>query len=328
MKFARLLLIVFLFSALTYGQSSGKYFNWNGYGQFRIYKINGGSEGFMLRRLKLWVQGNVPSMERFRYKVMGFFSYNKGGYFRLLDAYGDFLFTNGYLRFGWQITEFSLQREQPDWKIPVMDRAAVINGMIPAAQSSARDVGLQIRWSPVKNIWQVAGGVFNGGGANLNTPSSANFLYTMRSTVKINIAEDYSWHFGGSVMYRKAEQADFNLIFGKDNLFSGDDFRYGFESLLKLNKVKIQAEYIGADFNGQKAYGYYAYINYNFSEKDQAVVSAERFADLNDETNDDLWMTAGYNRLFAGHKVKLMASGRTQFNGNYKLSAQLQLFFN
>ncbi|NOX19308.1 MAG: hypothetical protein GXO87_13635, partial [Chlorobi bacterium] len=157
MKFTETILLLFLSAIILFAQNNKTTFEWNGYGQFRLYKINNDYQGFTVRRVKLWVKGSVPNASAFGYKVMGIFKYNKTGYFGLLDAYGDFKFSNGYLRFGQQIPEFSLQREQPDWKIPVMERAEVINRMIPAAQSSARDIGLQVHWSPVKYIWQIAG---------------------------------------------------------------------------------------------------------------------------------------------------------------------------
>jgi hypothetical protein len=328
MKLLKILTLILCVSSIIFAQTETNNFEWNGYAQFRLYKISDNYQGFMIRRAKLWVKGNVPNESSFRYKVMGIFKYNKTGYFGLLDVYGEFLFSNGHLRFGQQIPEFSLQREQPDWKIPVVERAAVINRLIPAAQTSARDIGLQASWEPINSVLRIAGGVFNGEGSNIKTHGSANFLYTLRSTVRINIVQNYSLSLGSSIMFRKADNADFSLIFGKENLFTGNDFRYGFETLLKLNHVEVQAEYIGADFSGQKAFGYYVYVNLNFSEKDQAVVSAEKLVDLNNETNDDLWIIAGYNHLFFGHKVKLMASGGTQFKDNYTLTAQLQLFFN
>lgn len=328
MKFVKILSIILLSAFSIYGHSSKKNFEWNGYAQFRLYKIDDITEGFMIRRVKLWIKGQVPYSENFRYKVMGIFSYNHAGYFGLLDAYGDYTFGNGYLRFGQQIPEFSLQREQPDWKIPVMERASIVNRMIPAAQSFARDLGIQVHWQPVKRIWQIAAGIFNGDGANLKVHNSANFLYSLRSTVKINFVQNYSWYLGGSVMYRNADQSDFSLIFGKDNFYTGSDFRFGIETLLILNKIEIQAEYIKANFDGQIAYGYYAYANYNFSKKDQLVLATEQLVDLNENTNDDPWLKAGYNHLFAGHNIKLMISGGTQFNNNYTLTTQLQLFFN
>jgi phosphate-selective porin len=322
--------ILLLISTLNLAQNADHKIEWNGYGQFRIYKLNNLSEGFMIRRTKLWVKGSVPKIDIMYYKVMGIFTYNRSGFFGLLDAYGEYRLGDGYLRFGQQIPEFSLQREQPDWKIPRVERASVINRLIPAAQSFARDIGVQIHLQPVKNVWQIAAGVFNGDGANLKKHDSANFLYSARSTAKINFAKNYSLHIGGSVSYRYALDQDFFLIFGRDNLFTGDDFRYGIESLLKLDKLELQAEYLEAHLGNKKAYGYYAYLNYNFSKKDQAIISFEQLSDLNENTDDSPWLIAGYNHLFASHKIKLMVSGGKQFNdnNNFSLTTQLQIFFN
>jgi len=321
-------LMILLFSSTVMFSQENQNFEWNGYGQFRLYKINDISEGFMIRRSKLWIKGVVPSSNSFSYKVTGIFTYSHSGYFGLLDAYGNYNFSNGYLRFGQQIPEFSLQREQPDWKIPVTERASVINRMIPAAQSFARDLGLQVHLNLMNNIWQIAGGVFNGDGANLKSHSSSNFLYSIRSSLKISLAKNYTWHIGASAMYRYADRYDFSLIFGKNSLYSGNDFRYGIETLLRLNRFEIQAEYISANFDGQIAYGYYLYANYNFTNTDQFVLSTEQLVDLNENTNDDPWLKMGYNHLFAKHDLKLMVSGGTQFNDNYSLTTQIQLFFN
>ncbi len=321
------ILTLLIFSSIAFPKDDEN-IEWNGYGQFRAYKIGNNHEGFMVRRAKLWVKGTVPTSKILTYKVMGIFKYNHSGYFGLLDAYGSYNLGKSYIRFGQQIPEFSLQREQPDWKIPVTERASVINRMIPAAQSFARDLGMQVHLSLYSNSWQIAGGVFNGTGANLKTHSSANFLYSVRSSIKINLAKNYTWNIGASAMYRYADQCNFSLIFGSNNLYTGDDFRFGIETLLKLNKLEIQAEYIEADFNGQKAYGYYSYANYNFTNKDQFIFSTEQLVDLNKKTNDDPWFKLGYNHLFANHDVKLMVSGGTQFNSNYSLTTQIQLFFN
>ena len=328
MKLLKSILFILIISSQIFAQSDAENYEWNGYGQFRAYKLGDNSEGFMIRRAKLWVKGSVPSVSSFSYKVMGIFTYNHSGYFGLLDAYGNYNFSNGYLRFGQQIPEFSLQREQPDWKIPVTERASVINRMIPAAQSFARDLGIQVHLNLLNNSWQIAGGVFNGDGANLKSHNSANFLYSVRSSFNINFKKNYSLHFGASAMYRDAKDYDFSLIFGKSNLYTGGDFRFGIETLLILNKLEIQAEYIEADFNGQKAFGYYSFANYNLTNKDQFVVSTEQLVDLNEKTIDDPWLKLGYNHLFANHDVKLMVSGGTQFNDNYSLTTQLQLFFN
>jgi len=328
MKLNKILILFVLLTSLTFAQINSKTSNWNGYAQFRLYKNNNSLQGFKIRRAKLWVKGNIPNTSSFSYKVMGIFKYGKTGYFGLLDVFGSYKFGLGYLRFGQQIPEFSLQRMQPDWKIPVVERATVINRMIPAAQSFARDLGLQVHLNLLNKNWQVAAGVFNGDGANLKSHSSSNFLYTLRTSLKIDFSQNYFLHLGSSVMYRNAVNSDFSLIFGNNNSYSGDDFRFGFEALLNLNKIEIQAEYIGANFNGEKAHGYYVYANYNFTKKNQFVLSTQQLVDLNEKTIDDPWLNVGYNHLFAGHDVKLMVSGGTQFNNNYSLTTQLQIFFN
>jgi len=67
-------------------QNAEKSSKWHGYSQFRIYRQDTTSEGFMIRRLKFWVKGHTPFAKKISYKVMGIFTYNKSGLFGLLDA--------------------------------------------------------------------------------------------------------------------------------------------------------------------------------------------------------------------------------------------------
>ena len=326
MTWPRIITALLFVSQLVFAKSSTPSVDWNGYGQFRAYQ-NSDAFGFRVRRAKLWVTGHTRQ-RNIRYKVMGLFGYNRFGDFGLLDAYADYVFQNGAIRFGQQIPEFSLQREQPDWQIPLVERAAVIDRMIPSAQSRARDIGVQMVWQPAGHFWHVAAGLFNGNGANLKSHNATDFLATLRTTVTLRFAQHYSWHIGGSMMVRRVDAADFSLIFGDNQPFTGTDFRYGLETLLVLNKLELQGEYLHADFDGREASGYYLYANFNLSSQDQLVLSTEQVSDLNPKTDDDAWLIAGYNHLFDGHNLKLMLSGGTQFNDNYSITTQLQLFFN
>ena len=328
MKYYKILILLLISVNILFAQNKNKKFDWNGYGQFRFYKQNNNAQGFMVRRAKLWVKGNVPNTTNFTYKVMGIFKYSKTGYFGLLDVFGSYNFKYGYLRFGQQIPEFSLQRSQPDWKIPVLERAAIINKLIPSAQSSARDIGLQTHLNFFNKNLQIALGIFNGNGANLKKHSSSNFLYNIRSTYKLNLGNNYYWQIGTSAMYRKTYQSDFSFIFGNNKLYTGNDFRFGFESLLVLDKLEIQTELIKAVFDNLTSYGYYAMATYNFTNKDQVVLFTEQFIDLMKNTNNTPWLNAGYNRLLQNHKLKLMITAGTQFNKNYFFTTQIQIFFN
>ena len=328
MKFLITLALSILLFQSGLAQTGKSNFQWNGYGQFRLYKNGSGSQGVMVRRIKLWVKGEAPGYSNLKFKVQGNFEYKDAEQFRLLDAYGDFTFKNGYLRFGQQTPEFSLQRLQSDWKIPLLERASVINSLIPAAQTSARDVGLQLHLLPFTKIWEISFGVYDGKGAKIAVAEKPDFLYTFRSSVNLSFTENYSLHLGISGMYREAHSADFSKIFGQGKPFTGRDLRFGVESLLKLAKIEIQAEYLEARLNDKKAYGFYTYVNYNFSGKNQIVVNVQKYADINPKTKDDIWLIAGYNHLYLKNKVKLMLSGGTQFDNDYSIAAQLQIFFN
>ncbi len=320
--------LVLLSAPLAKAKPGNNHFNWNGYTQIRFYKKNNDSQGFIIRRAKLWVKGNVGSLNELSYKVMGIFKYNKTGYFGLLDVYATYNFGFGYVRLGQQIPEFSLQRLQPDWKIPVIERAESVNKLIPAAQTSARDIGIQTHLAFSNKRINVAAGVFNGNGANLKNHNSADFLYNLRSFFVFNITDKTYLHLGASAMYRKVKNADFSTILGKGTIYTGKDFRYGIETLLKLDKVQIQAEYLKAIFGDYKVDGYYALISFNATPKDQFVISTEILNDLNTNMQDYQWLKVGYNRLFESHKLKLMVHGGTQFHNEFYFITQLQYFFN
>ncbi len=327
MRLLNIVVIAMLITSPLFSQNPVYSFEWNGYGQFRFYKSSNRTQGFMVRRTKIWLKGNLPYTNNFSYKVMGIFTYNHTGYFGLLDFYGDYNFNSGYLRFGQQIPEFSLQRLQPDWKIPVIERSEVINKLIPAAESMARDLGLQMHLNLINNIWYVTVGIFNGNGANLKKHNSAHFLYTLRSGFNSDVSKKFRFQLGTSIMYRYDDNYILSVKSGNDGIYTGNDFRFGFDARIILYDFEIQAEYIRANFNGITAHGYYAYVNFNFTPKDQFVLLTEQLIDLNNSTDDKPWLKTMYNHLFAKHKLKLMISGGTQFNNNYSASIQLQLFF-
>lgn len=327
MKMSAKLLVILFCVAFTL-QNSHAQTNWNGYVQFRFNATDASTAGFSVRRAKAWLNGEVPGAEKLYYKVMGIFKYNGSGSFGLLDVYGEYRFGNGFVRFGQQIPEFSLQRFQPDWRIPVVERAKVIDALIPAAESSARDIGVQFNWQPIPSKLNLYLGVFNGNGANVNNKKTFKLLYTFRSTYQIDFDKNSKLNFGFSLAYRKANKFELKKIFGKNRLFTGKDLRYGFETILTISKLIIQGEFIEAKLENEKANGFYVLSRLNISGRDQLVVGYEDYNDINSSTSDREWITAGYNRLLNEHKLKVMLAARAQLQGDYELISQIQLFFN
>ncbi|MDZ7763708.1 MAG: hypothetical protein U5K00_04685 [Melioribacteraceae bacterium] len=80
-----------------------------------------------------------------------------------------------------------------------------------------------------------------------------------------------------------------NTIYDADKLITGDDFRFGFEYQLQYKGFGLQSEFIEAHINDDKAWGYYASMDYLFNEKFQATAGLEKYADFINTTNDNEW---------------------------------------
>ena len=48
--------------------------------------------------------------------------------------------------------DFSLQRKQPDYAIPLDERADVVNALVPGAETMARDIGLELKLTITKPV--------------------------------------------------------------------------------------------------------------------------------------------------------------------------------
>ena len=96
-------------------------------------------------------------------------------------------------------------------------------------------------------------------------------------------------------------------------------------------KWEIQGEYIQADLENQKSYGYYAFADYDFDKMNGIVVSTERLQVLIPSYSNEPWYILGYSHFFDGQKEKVMVDARTQYlndQTNYGATIQLQVFFN
>ncbi len=307
-------------------KSQNKPFEFNGYAQFRFYTNNGDESGFWVRRTKLWIKGTAPKSSKISYKVMGIFDLKGIGSFNLLDAYVNFESNNILLRIGRQVPMFSLQRAQSDWAIPVLERASVINNLIPDTRTGARDIGALLGFKGLK-YFEINAGVFNGSGAN-NKHHTNNFLYTARLDFNFQLFNKASLSLGGATLYHYVKKETYPMIFGAGVAnFSGKDFRFDLSARVKVSVFTFQSEYIEAHFNSQKARGYYAIVSGTFSKVNQLAVSFEKYSDINSIPNDEPWAYLNYSRLLNGQKTKVMLTLGKQYKGEYLAAAQFQLFF-
>ena len=303
--------------------------DWHGYAQVRFTE-GSDAAGFAIRRAKLWIEGPVPVDAHLHVKLQGLFRPADAGAFMLQDAYIEYRWELGAARVGQMVPDFALQRQQPDYSIPLVERAAVINVLVPAATTMARDIGAQLTLGPAHGPWHASVGLFNGNGANHLANEDKRFLGTARATYTVALTGGLQWAFGGSASYRRTEGLDLSGIIGTGGLFAGTDVRWGIESRLTASRWQVQGEYLHAALDTASAWGWYALAAYSITPRNEIVVSAEQLRIPNPEVAGDPWYIVGFNHCIAQDRAKVMLDGRAQPAGpgtNYAAVAQLQLFF-
>ncbi len=304
---------------------------WNGYIQTRLGSDFDKTTEFTIRRAKLWIYGNVPKADYISYKFQIVYRSFKDESLMFQDAFADIrLKSYGSLRAGRFVPDFMLQRMQPDYEIPVLERAAVINSLIHNEKQMARETGVQYTFQHDSLPVHFSLGVFN---ANVDKPahSTDNFLLYTSRLVYIIINHGNTWlNIGGSAAYRHLDKTTLTTIYKADSLITGNDFRWGLETQLHWDNFELQGEYVQVNINKDKANGWYALANYTFLKKYQAVALTEKYTSLNPATNNNEWYGLGFNYQISG-KTKLMTDLKTRKSGtklNYLGDIQLQIFFN
>ncbi len=249
---------------------------WGGYLQTRFSDDFRSNAGFSIRRAKLWLDGPAPVGDNLYFRMQGIFRYQTSGTFMLQDVYGEYRMPFGFVRAGQFVPDFALERQQGDAFIPLIERAAVINALIPSGDTYARDIGAEFVLEPKGAGFHTSFGIYNGNGGNTKSNEDRQFLYTNRTTYDIRFTDNLFWTNGFSVAYRDKNNLLFPSILGSGKTFSGEDFRWGLESHLKSNSWEIQGEYVQADLENQKSYGYYVFGDYDFDNLNEVVLSTEK----------------------------------------------------
>jgi len=305
--------------------------DWNGYVQVRYTDDFQNNNSFEVRRAKLWMYRQTPFLDQFHYKVQGKFSFKNQGNFILQDVFAEYRFKNGWIRAGQQKPDFSLERDQSDYLVPVAERALVVDALIPAAESGARDIGLQLHVKSKDKWWNGSAGWFNGTGGNRVGNADSPFLFTTRQRFHFTFSGNINFNMGVSGSYRKGAQMAFRKIFAADSLFSGKDLRYGAEAAVGGKSWSLQGEYIEACLENQRAFGWYLLGEYYFSDRHLIGLQAEYFSDLNAMTEDNPAYDLSYSLLLKGQDAKVLADLRVQPDSNknnISFLTQVQLFFN
>ena len=302
----------------------------HGYVQTRFTDDYRQLSGFSIRRAKLWIKEKAPVPGNWFYKVQGIFRYQNDGAYSLQDVFAEYRWRSLRIRAGQQTPDFSLQRSQPDYGITAIERGGVIDALIPAVETGARDIGVQSTLELPGQRGHISVGMFNGNGANKSGNEDRQFLFTHRLRYQL-IHGDIDASAGYSLAYRRTGGLNFKKIFGDKNIFSGDDFRWGVEGQITAERWSIQGEYLEAHLENRSARGFYFLGNMNLAAHDQLLISFEKYDDLNPATDDHPWLILGANHLFAGDLARLMLDNRVQLDEadkNYQTTIQLQLFFN
>jgi phosphate-selective porin len=301
--------------------------DWNGYLQYRFTDNYLDQTAFSVRRAKLWLNGTMPEdAHSWNYKVQAMFHQQAQFDFLLQDVFVNYKSNDFEITAGQFVPDFSLQRKQPDYVIPIVERAAVVNALVPAAETMARDIGVEAKASG--NPGSISFGFFNGNGAN-SLSNKRNFLLVQRSTVSL-LNADAIVQLGYNLSYRHATTLQCAKMLGPGIFFSGNDFRFGFEGRFVLNGIEIQSEYIEAHLGRAKASGFYALADYLITPEHRVTLSIEKLKDLNPATQDDPWYILAYSYLIKEDQIKLSLENRfqpTAGNTNVLTILQMQYFF-
>ncbi len=301
---------------------------WNGYIQVRTTTDFDDHFGFALRRLKLWLRSGPGFSDHWSFKVQTTFSSFHKEKFFLQDVklgYRTGIFS---VDMGQFVPEYSLERFQHDYLLPSIERAKVINTLIPDGTLGVRDLGVQVNIRSRDNRLQTSLGIFNGYGILEYRFNNAGFMITHKTALTIP-AGVHSFRVGYSFQYRKARNLRIPFVLPDTVLFTGNDIRYNVFALFQSRIFTIQGEYLHAGFDGQKADGYYILSSLDI-RKSQIVLSWEKYNDLIAETSDAPYIRAGYNLLIKDYKLKLFLDNYFQLSANgvqkYFATVQLQFF--
>ncbi|HEX2867748.1 MAG TPA: hypothetical protein VHO03_11940 [Ignavibacteriales bacterium] len=285
---------------------------------------------FTVRRAKFWATGLLLTDEgNWSYKLQANFHQQVKYQFLLQDVLVNYKLNNFEATAGQFVPDFNLQRKQPDFAIPLDERADVVNALVPAAETMARDIGVEVKYGDSKT-GTFSFGFFNGNGAN-TVSNQRNFLYVNRGNLLILNNSDSKVELGYNLSYRKVHHLQFGKIYGNNISFTGSDFRFGFEEKLNLGNFELQSEYIETHLGNQKAFGFYALADYLFAEKTLVTLSIEKLNDLNPGTVDDPWYVTGFSYLIKKNDIKLSLDNKFQFTSdktNVLTTLQIQYFFN
>lgn len=321
--------LIALLAILSMESNESKAMDLNGYVQPRFTTDYQNKAGFSVRRAKLWLKGQTDFDKHFGYKIQGLYKTGNAHMLLLQDAYANYDWSWGLVKAGLFVPAFSLQRSQFDPTNPSLERGAIINALIPGAETLARELGVETQISSKDSHFLTTLGVFDSKGIDFKFNEGKNFLITHRTYYELTFSK-IIFHLGYSLSYRNVNNLSFKKIFGNDSSYSGNDFRWDIESRIYNDKFSIQAEYLQTNLCGQIAKGFYSLADYTINKKHQIVLYIDKYQDLDPKTNDNPWYGLGYNYIINGIKAKILTETKLQLvdnKTNIQSIIQLTLFF-
>lgn len=279
---------------------------WHGYAQLR-YGRTDPVTGFSVRRAKLWMKGPVPGVAHLSFTVQGVFRNAASGAFVLQDVFADYGGSRAKVRVGQFVPAFSLQRSQPDYRVPLIERAAVVETLIPGARTMGRDIGAQMFLAPGSGALHLDLGLFNGAGGNRPAGREGDFLTTGRFTLATGVGAGTTASLGGSVAWRRTHGTDVGPLSTAGSGFAGSDLRWGGDARLAGPGWEVQGEYLHADLGGEASEGFYVLGDLAVSPRDEVALSVERLKTPDANVRSDPWYIAGFTHRLGGEGFR--ASG-------------------
>jgi len=327
-KFLISFLLVFSVTTISAQDKELPKVAWKGYTQLRFSSNFNDINSFAMRRMKFWINSAPGFSKNWGFKVQTTMTSYQNEKFLLQDVLVNYRTGNFIFTFGQFNPHYSLQRFQHDYKIPLTERAGIINALIPNGTLGVRDIGIETEYSSPNKILKAWFGVFNGNGIKEYRLNNQGIMLTQKTDVTII---DQHLRAGYSLMYRKADQLQIPHVLPDSVAYSGNDVRFNLFTEYKGGDFHIQAEYLWASLNNQIADGWYVLAQYNIN-KNQISASWNQYNDLIASTSNSPVVQLGYNYSLKGDKLKLMLDNGFQIdNGrvsHYLTTIQIQLFFN
>lgn len=288
---------------------------WHGYAQLRYGRTDPAS-GFSVRRAKVWMKGRVPQVAGLSFKVQAIFRNGSSGALVLQDVFAEYRRRMVAVRAGQFVPSFSLQRSQPDYLIPLVERAAVVEALIPGSRTMGRDIGVQGTLASPSGSARLTAGLFNGVGANRTPAGEGDLLATGRVVLKHDLGSDVRGSLGASLAWRRTRGTDVGVLSTEGASFAGRDVRWGVDGRVAGARWALQGEYLRADLDGEISSGYYALGDVALTSRDEVAVSMERMgAAVQTTASGGPWYVAGYTRFLGGNPGGAPAACRLGAHG-------------